>query len=79
MVTQISAASSSPNSNSAKSHVKKIKHKNGKFEWEVVRCRYSRDNFAFRAAISISYREIAAKRVTFISVLSLIKLFYLSQ
>ena len=43
MVTQISATSSSPNSNSAKSHVKKIKRKNGKFELEVVRCRYSRD------------------------------------
>ena len=85
MVTQISAALPSPNFHSGKSYVKNISVyflpicinfpcKIEKFKLEVVHVGILGWDFAFRAAINISYREIAAKRVTPISFSSLISL-----
>ena len=85
MIIQIFAASPSPNFHSGKSYVKKIilftflaicanfQCKIQKFELEVLWVFQGQD-FGFRAASNISYSEIAAKRVTLISFLSLISL-----
>ena len=79
MVTQISTALPFPNFHSGESYVKKnnsvhylvicanFSFKIEKFELKVVGVDISGTVFCFRAAIDISYREIAAKLVTAIS------------
>ena len=86
MVTQIPAASPSPNFHSGKSYVKKItvftfqqfvptfhvklKSLYQKMQFSV----FQGQDFAFRAAINMFCREITAKSVTLISFLTLISL-----
>ena len=66
MVTQICVASSSPNFHKGERFKKKRKVSVLTFKLQVLV--FQLQGFAFRAAISISYREITAERVTLISV-----------
>ena len=86
MVTQISTASPSPNFHSGKSYVKKITvftfqqfvpNSHVKFKSLNVKLQvglFQGQDFALRAVINISYRDVAAKRATPISFLSLLSL-----